>query len=283
MTSRSFWPLSRLTSARSREGTPSSGSDGCLVCASPGVRRRTITSKANPSLVKDVNVCPSCGYVAIDELPIVRYRDAKSMTQLPGGGNRIGTPDRPGREFHMGKMAVDILGNEGLDVMVYGAGRSLDNHHLAALDRVNEVAIGDIMKVRDDAPFHDANLPATRTFDVVIASEVVEHFRNPRADFARLFEFVAPNGLLVCGTSIKDGKGLSGQRYVFYPDHTSYYTPRALQLIAREHGFRIDFRSPQGGGIRKRYVLFTRSPEVQEEIALYFGTRNYAPSESHPW
>jgi SAM-dependent methyltransferase len=246
------------------------------------VRRRTITSTADPSLVKDVNVCPGCGYVAIDELPIVRYRNAKSLNDLPGGGTRIGTDDRPGREFHMGRMAVDILGREGLDVMVYGAGRSLDNHHLAALDRVNEVAIGDIMKVRYDAPFYDANLPATRTFDVVIASEVVEHFRNPRADFARLFEFVAPDGLLVCGTSIKDGKRLSRHRYVFYPDHTSYYTPTALQMIAREHGFRIDFRSPQGSGSRKRYVLFTRSLDIQERIALYFGTRSFAPSESHP-
>ena len=227
-------------------------------------------------------MCRKCGYVAIDELPIVRYRDAKTMDELPGGGLRIGTPEHAGREFAIGKMAVDILGRDGVDVMVYGAGRSLDNHHLAALDQVREVAIGDIMKIRDDAPFHDANLPATRTFDVVIASEVVEHFRNPRADFARLFEFVSPDGLLVCGTSIRDGKELSGHRYVFYPDHTSYYTPRALQIIAHEHGFRIDFRSPMGSGKRKRYVLFTRSPDVQEEIGLYFGTRSFAPSESNP-
>ena len=256
--------------------------DGCRVCHAPNLRHRTIRSKAQPSLVKSVSVCPSCGYVAIDELPIVRYRDKVSMDELPGGGNRIGTPERPGREFQMGKMAVDILARDGLDVMVYGAGRSLDNHHLAALDDVREVAIGDIMKVRDDAPFHDANQPATRTFDIVIASEVVEHFRDPRTDFARLFEFVENDGLLVCGTSIKDGNALSRHRYVFYPDHTSYYTPRALQIIAREHGFRIDFRSPQGSGARKRYVLFTRSPDVQEEIALYFGTRGFAPSESNP-
>jgi len=281
MTSRRLSQLLRGKSA-TPDATPSPGSGGCLVCAAPNLRRRTITSTANSSLVKTVNVCPRCGYVAIDELPIVRYRDAKSMNELPGGGNRIGRLDRPGREFHMGRMAVDILSREGLDIMVYGAGRSLDNHHLTALDQVNEVALGDIMKVRDDAAFYDVNLPATRTFDVVIASEVVEHFRNPRADFERLFEFVAPDGLLVCGTSIKDGRRLSRHRYVFYPDHTSYYTPRALQIIAREHGFRIDFRSPKGCGLRKRYVLFTRSPDIQEEIALYFGTHSFAPSESHP-
>lgn len=282
MTSRRFSQLFRRKSTNS-EGTPSSPrTGGCLVCGAPNLRRRTVTSTANASLVKTVNVCPRCGYVAIDELPVVRYRNAKSVDELPTGGNRIGTLDRPGREFQMGKMAVDILGREGLDVMVYGAGRSLDNHHLAALDQVNEVAIGDIMKVRDDAAFYDVNLPATRKFDVVIASEVVEHFRSPRADFARLFEFVAPDGLLVCGTSIKDGKRLSKHRYIFYPDHTSYYTPRSLQIIAREHGFRIDFRSPQRSGLRKRYVLFTRSLDIQEEIALYFGTRSFAPSTSDP-
>lgn len=257
-------------------------SPSCPICQAPRPRQRTVKSTADPSLVRDVNVCRRCGFVAIDELTAARYRDVTSIDAIPGGGLRTGTTERPGREFYIGKMAVDILGRNGVDLLVYGAGRSLDNHHLAALDQVNEVAIGDIMKVRDDAPFHDANLPATRTFDVVVASEVVEHFRNPRADFARLFEFVAPDGLLVCGTSIKDGKELSNHRYIFYPDHTSYYTPRALQIIASENGFRIDFRSPKGSGIRKRYVLFTRSPDVQEQIGLYFGTRRFAPSEANP-
>lgn len=280
MTSRAMSALSRLKPSRTPDQPPEADkTEGCLVCSAPRVRRRSVTSKADATKVRDVTVCQDCGFVGIAELPVVRYRDKTSMDQLPGGGLRIGTTDRPGREFQMGRMAVDILGRDGLDLLVYGAGRSLDNHHLAALDAVHEVAIGDIMKVRDDAPFHDANQPATRTFDVVIASEVIEHFRTPRPDFARLFEFVGPEGLLVCGTSIKDSNALAGQPYIFYPDHTSYYSPRSLQIISRDHGFHIDFRTPQDGGVRKRYVMFSRSRDVMEQIALYFGVHRLAPSE----
>lgn len=64
----------------------------------------------------------------------------------------------------MARMAIDILGRTDLEVLVYGIGRSLDNHHIAAMHRVKNVAIGDIMRLRDDAEFHDANQPARKQF-----------------------------------------------------------------------------------------------------------------------
>ena len=158
--------------------------------------------------------------------------------------SRAGTHEQPGREFHMAKMAIDILGRDNIEVLVYGAGSSLDNHHIAKLRPVRHVAIGDIMKLRDDAEFIDANEPAARTFPVVVASEVVEHFRDPRDDFAKLFKFVAGDGLLVCGTNIYDGGNLSRDAYIHFADHTSYYTPQVLRSIANDAGFHIDFRTP---------------------------------------
>lgn len=181
----------------------------------------------------------------------------------------------------MARMAIDILRRTNLEVLVYGIGRSLDNHHIAAMMRVKNVAIGDIMRLRDDAEFHDANEPARKQFPVVVASEVIEHFRNPHEDFAKLFQFVSRDGILVCGTNIYDGGDLTRDRYIYWPDHTSYYTPTALLEIAKTNGFYLDFRTPRGAGVRdrKRYVLFTRSPEVLRNISLYFGTRAFAPSK----
>jgi len=178
-------------------------------------------------------------------------------------------------------MAIDILRRTDLEVLVYGIGRSLDNQHIAAMQRVKNVAIGDIMKLRDDAEFHDANQPARKQFPVVIASEVVEHFRDPHEDFAKLFQFVARDGLLVCGTNVYDGGDLARDRYIYWPDHTSYYTPLALLEIAEANRFHLDFRTPRfaGGVGRKRYVLFTRSPQVLQNISLYFGTTAVAPSD----
>lgn len=243
---------------------------------------RTVAFEPRPGVTpRSMAECERCGYVQIEETGLVQYRAMTSMDDLPRGGSRIGTAESPGREFKMARMGLDILGRSDVDVMVYGIGRSLDNHHIAALNRVRNVAIGDIMKVRDDGEFHDANQPARKRFPLVVASEVIEHFRDPRTDFAKLFQFVARDGLLVCGTNIYGGGNLARDRYPFYPDHTSYYTPGALLEIARAHGFHLDFRSPRTAGQRgrKRYVLFTRSLRVRDRTALYFGTHTSAPSE----
>jgi hypothetical protein len=254
---------------------------GCLVCGAPTTAYEVVTFAGDPDLTRRVSHCTACGYVAIEDLHRDLYRGRQSLDDLPGVGARAGTRERPGREYRMGRMAIDILGRTGVDVLVYGSGRSLDNHHLAAMHRVRDVAIGDIVRLRDDAEFHDVNQPARRRFDVVVASEVVEHFRAPRADFAKLFGFVARDGLLVCGTNVYAGGDLTADRYVYWPDHTSYYTPEALLEIARQNGAFVDFRTPKLAGRRgrKRYVLFTRSPVVLQRIALYFGRRTLAPSE----
>jgi SAM-dependent methyltransferase len=267
----------RIRATRSPNGTGPT----CLVCGAERPDFGTFAFESKPNLVREMAKCPRCGYVQIKELPVDRYRGKKNIDELPSGGSRIGTEDTPGREFMMARMALDILGRDDVEVMVYGIGRSLDNHHIAALPRVRNVAIGDIMKVRDDAEFHDANQPASKKFDVVIASEVIEHFRTPHEDFAKLFQFVARDGLLVCGTNVHAGGDLTRDRYPYWPDHTSYYTAPALLEVARRNGYYLDFRTPRmaADGGRKRYVMFTKSPRVQQAIALYFAGRANAPSE----
>ena len=264
----------------------------CLVCGSRRLSGKTVTNAKNPAKELEVHACRDCGYIHIPKA-VSFYTALSSYEQLhrpaavdPMGTavSRAGTQEQPGREFHMAKMAIDILGRDNVEVLVYGAGSSLDNQHIAKLDAVRHVAIGDIMKLRDDAEFVDANKPASRTFPVIVASEVVEHFRNPREDFAKLFKFVEDDGLLVCGTSIYDGGNLAHDPYIFFTDHTSYYTPQVLRGIANDAGFHIDFRAPLiADGMRKRYVLFSKSHQVMESVACYFGVELYAPSEiGHP-
>lgn len=262
----------------------------CLVCGSRRLWGRTVTYAKDPAKELDVHTCRDCGYIHIPKAvsfysALSTYEQLHLPAAVTGTAvSRAGTQEQPGREFHMAKMAIDILRRDNVEVLVYGAGSSLDNQHIAKLDAVRHVAIGDIMKLRDDAEFVDANKPASRTFPVIVASEVVEHFRNPRDDFAKLFKFVEDDGLLVCGTSIYDGGKLSHDPYIFFTDHTSYYTPQVLRSIANDAGFHIDFRAPLiADGMRKRYVLFSKSHQVMESVACYFGVELYAPSEiGHP-
>jgi hypothetical protein len=253
----------------------------CVICRSSGVLRREVQYRDHPRLRKTVNSCDHCGHIAIDEIRPSHYRAATSVDQLPRPNLRMGTAERPGREFQMARMALQILGRKrAQDVLVYGPGRSLDNLHIQRLPRVGTVSIADIMKVRDDAPFIDLNDPGKPRFPVVIASEVVEHFRDPWSDFATLLGLVRPQGLLVCGTNLHDGRpDLERDRYIYYPDHTSYYSVASIRRIATAMGFRVDFRFPDGLGRRKRYLLFTRSPVVLDRVADYFGRVQLAPSE----
>ncbi|MET0838040.1 MAG: class I SAM-dependent methyltransferase [Marmoricola sp.] len=250
----------------------------CRVCRSVDLIHRDLAFVQNPERTCQIKRCRDCGYVAIlrSEESLWKQRSTLETHESP----RVGTQERVGREFHMGKMAVDMLGRKDLSVLVYGAGAGLDNLHIERLDEVAKVSVGDIMKLRDDADFVDLTKPAEKKFDLVIASEVIEHFRAPRKDFERLFGFVKDDGLIVAATNIHAGNDLAKDGYIFFPDHTSYYSPRSLRLIANDAGFHLDFRAPLiGPRMRKRYIFFSRSRSVMEDVACYFGTEVYAPSE----
>jgi hypothetical protein len=265
-----------LRRARRREG-------GCLVCVGANLVERDLAYVNDPQRTCSIRRCRECGYVAILRSEESLWKERTDLDHGHGSG-RVGDQSRAGREFHMAKMAVDILRRPSLQVLVYGAGGSLDNLHIGRLDEVGRAAVGDIMRLREDADFVDLNRPARERFDIVVASEVVEHFRHPRTDFKRLFGFVDRNGLIVASTNIHAGNPLARDGYIFYPDHTSYYSPRSLRMIANDSGFHVDFRAPLiGPRMRKRYVFFSRSRDVLEDVGCYFGTEVYAPSEeAHP-
>jgi Methyltransferase domain len=265
------------------EGNRLTPGRSCLVCGA-GVRAVELTSRTEPIRTGHFEICSKCGYVS-NPGNLHDFRQYKSIGEM-ALKPRVGTEDRPGREFFMAQMAIEILGRDDLDVLVYSAGRSLDNRHIARLPSVRSVAISDVVRLRDDAEFYDSTQPATRQFPIVLASEVIEHFLNPREDFERLFGFVEKDGLLVCSTNVYDGGNLRRQSYPFIPGHTSYYTPASLAELARANGWSADLRAPLSStgyaGPRKKYVLFTASPTVRESIEEYFRNHEYAPSEP-PW
>jgi hypothetical protein len=229
--------------------------------------------------------CPSCGHVA-NPGNTFDYRGYQSMEEMTPGP-RVGTDEHQGREFHMAAMAVEILARGRLDVLVFGAGRSLDNRHIEGLAGVGTVTIADIMQVRDDAPFIRADAPAPRRYEVVVASEVIEHFLDPRTDLAHLLSFVDDDGLLVCSTNIMNGSDVANQKYPFFRGHVSLFSPGSLVILARENGCWVDFRLPIAAtgfaGLHKRYVLMGRSPDVMARTAEYFGRHAFAPSDpAHP-
>ncbi|RJL25070.1 methyltransferase domain-containing protein [Bailinhaonella thermotolerans] len=255
--------------------------ESCRVCGSSPVRLKTVTH-VRKGKTFTVRVCGRCGHIGNPE-NFNDYTVYESIDQFPVAP-RVGTEDKPGREYHMAAMACKIVGRRDQSVLVYGAGRSVDYRRIAGLAAVGRVAIGDVMRpLHEDAEFLDLTEPPGERFDVVVACEVIEHFVEPPKDFARLFEYVRDDGLVVCSTNIYDGGDLTKHDYLYIKGHTSYYTPRAIARIARDNGMYFDFRVPRSAttyaGPRKRYVLFTRSVDRLQDVAEYFGDHTYAPSE----
>lgn len=256
--------------------------DLCLVCGSSEVVAEVFTRPDEDRALTGVS-CRRCRYVAIPE----NHRDyhASGKVTLLGGGRgaRMGTWDEPGREFGMAKLGLEVLNREGASVLMYGAGQSIDNHHVAKLPGVGRVAIGDLIQLRHDAEFINTTGLATEQFDVVVASEVLEHLPSPHDNLQNLFSYVRDDGILVAGTNIRDSLPLVKVAYIRIGGHVSYWSPESLHVMADKFGMHIDFRNPWcatgNGGRRKKYIVFSRSRDVMDALADWFGTNMYAPSE----
>ena len=125
----------------------------CVICGE-AVWVADLTATAGPRRTCHMEICTVCGHVS-NLANTHDYGQYETIGDIPIKP-RVGTADRKGREFYMAEMAIDILGRTDLDVLVYSAGRSLDNHHIAALPSVRSVAISDVIRLRDDAEFYDS-------------------------------------------------------------------------------------------------------------------------------
>ncbi len=71
-----------------------------------------------------------------------------------------------------------------------------------------------------------------RKYDFIILSEVMEHFRNPRQEFALLRSLLRPGGSLFCMTEIlKDDTDFIKWHYKNDPTHTFFYHSVSLEWI----------------------------------------------------
>jgi SAM-dependent methyltransferase len=255
----------------------------CLVCGSRNLTGQTIVQRRTGGNLNLI-ICERCRYVSSPDASH-DYASAASTRGLSGGlASRLATIDTPGRETGMAKLGLSVLQRRRASVLVYGAGQSLDVHHIAKLPHCGRTAIGDLVQLRDDAEFVDINGLSSAPFDVVVASEVLEHFPDPWTNFKNLFSYVKDDGIIIAGTNIRDRTPLDKVAYLSHRGHVSYFSPQSLRIIARAEGMHLDFRFPLAAttSVRqcKRYIIFSRSATVMENVCDYFGSHVYAPSEA---
>jgi SAM-dependent methyltransferase len=272
------WGAAKGVARRVKRAVTSIGQPACLVC---GSRRTHVVRVQRKRRAYDIRVCGRCNYLSNFD-NTVDYSQFDSVTNFKLT-TRVGTADHKGREYFMGEMGVDILQRDHLQVMVFGAGRSLDYQHIGRLPQVDRVVMSDVVELTSEADFINILEGTDERFDLIVACEVVEHFADPVTEFKRLFELLTPEGLLVCSTNIYDGSDFTKHNYLYLRGHLSYYSADAIGHLARAGGLHHDLRTPEVAlgrpGPRKRYVLFTGSDANVRHTAEYFADRQYAPSE----
>lgn len=122
---------------------------------------------------------------------------------------------------------------------------------------VSEVLKGQGYAIRQYDPFF-ADDPALlrETYDYIVCCEVMEHFRNPDAEFRLLHRLLKSKGQLICMTHLYD-EHIDFKRWYYKEDktHVFIYHRDTIRHIADHYGF-ADFR------IHNRLIVFTRRVEA---------------------
>lgn len=92
-----------------------------------------------------------------------------------------------------------------------------------------------------------------KNYPLVISTEVVEHFKNPRVDWADLLSFVSSKGHLVVMTQLH--QGLEHFEKWWYPKdftHVTFYSEKTVRWIAARFGLEMLY-------IEKSVIVFAKS------------------------
>ncbi|MFM8541971.1 MAG: methyltransferase domain-containing protein [Chakrabartia sp.] len=255
----------------------------CKICGHTTVEK-VITSRAKYTKDKTLKCfeCTYCGYVNLPE-NIEKYDHYMSEDgfHIDFAQKRNGNEFRPGREYYMALTGTKIIGPDNLEVSFFGPGYNIDHEWYKNKYPQSTVKLVDLENYQN---FENYEHPEKCSpSDLVIASEVIEHFTNPEDNFKNLFSAVKKDGLIICSTNINDGSELAKHDYPFTAGHCSYWSPISLIKIASQFGFFVDFRTPEiavkRAGKRKKYIFFFKDVSVMLRIGAYFAINIYAESE----
>jgi len=112
----------------------------------------------------------------------------------------------------------------------YGCGRT--GALLGLLEKRGYEAVG------YDPLFFPDPAPLLRRYGLVTATEVVEHFRDPFAEWEKMASLPAPGGVLAVSTRMVPA---DFERWWYRRDetHLCFYTPVALALLGRRFGLSV--------------------------------------------
>lgn len=141
-------------------------------------------------------------------------------------------------------------------VLDFGSGRGHLSRRLAAAGGFSSITGVDLMPRPDDLPgeilwlqndLNEPDVAAPESYDVIIASEVIEHLENPRLQARAWFRLLKPGGVLLLSTPNNESMRaiialvFRGHFVEFgessYPAHITALVRQDLRHILMEAGF----------------------------------------------
>jgi SAM-dependent methyltransferase len=164
--------------------------------------------------------------------------------------------------------AFRVLHDEGMDV--YGCDVSRD-------------VIGFRQKEFGESRFFHVDRAGHRRYDVVVATEVIEHFFDPIVELKRIAQLCRPDGIF-CGSTgfsssgeVEDG----GAAYMSPRGHVIYWSERSLSEAFERVGWRLHSFALVSNVPTAR--LFFGSSNVNVNAKLDDAAGKYAGEPMHRW
>jgi hypothetical protein len=224
-----------------------------------------------------IYLCEGCGFL---HNPNNNKKDLNPTDHTAG---RVGTEAKPGREVVLVSTATQFFNRPNLSCVVYGAGVSKDHKHIAFLPKIERVAVADLENYMGVDDFHNIRTRASaqaqtkwnifgskdrqqEQFDIVVASEVIEHFENPVEHFGNLLGFANRDGVVIAGTNFTIGYPVNRLIYPYFDGHVCMWSDGSIHEIARRYNFHAMIFGATFAGPRKRIIAFTRSDKMHEQL-----------------
>jgi SAM-dependent methyltransferase len=152
--------------------------------------------------------------------------------------------------FDLERIAAELYGfdfdQEGIDI--------LKRHGSSNLFRADLERLGEV--------------PLERTFDVIIAGEMIEHLSNPGLFLEGVKRFMGPETRLVITTinaysamrfAMYGLRGRGGTSEPVHPDHVAYYSYRTLKLVVERNGLEL-----------KQFCFYDIGPEHRPHLRWFY-------------
>lgn len=79
-------------------------------------------------------------------------------------------------------------------------------------------------------------------YDFICSTEVVEHLRNPAAEFFRLFDMLEPGGILALMTKmVRNKEAFSKWHYIQDRSHICFYSKETFTFLGERYGCNPEF------------------------------------------